>query len=86
MLLTVAIIALVSVTQPLHAQAVIEEGRALVLEPRKPDQVVAAWNATDLVCRSCTCCIYLGTAPKVCYNSCCYLQSEIAICGCAKCG
>ncbi|KAG2547152.1 hypothetical protein PVAP13_9KG057220 [Panicum virgatum] len=86
--LTMALVALLSVTLHLQAQAVMKDG-APVQEPSRPEQVAAvvAANATNLVCRKCStsCCEAWGTDPQVCYTSCCYAKSRLVACGCAAC-
>ncbi|KAL6630694.1 hypothetical protein ACP70R_028545 [Stipagrostis hirtigluma subsp. patula] len=73
-----ALLALLSVTLHLQAQAAAGDGATLVLE-----QVAA----TNLECRSCNCCDITGSDLEVCYTNCCYAsQTAVATCGCATYG
>ncbi|KAL6597540.1 hypothetical protein ACP70R_046980 [Stipagrostis hirtigluma subsp. patula] len=77
-LITMALLALLSVTLHLQAQAAAGDGATSVLE-----QVAA----TNLECRPCHCCEITGNGPLVCYTKCCYAsKTAVATCGCATCG
>ena len=66
--------------------AVMKDGASVQEEPSRPEQVTAVVaNATNLVCRKCSCCEAWGTDPEVCYTSCCYAKSRLVTCGCAEC-
>ncbi|TVU20458.1 hypothetical protein EJB05_36666 [Eragrostis curvula] len=85
--LAMALAALLSITLHLQVQAAME-GSASVQDPSRPEHVAVALNTTNLVCRSCNCCVTLGEKPEVCYTRCCFSQSQSQLfaCGCASCG
>ncbi|TVT97116.1 hypothetical protein EJB05_57655, partial [Eragrostis curvula] len=66
-----ALAALLSITlHHLQVQAAME-GSASVHDPSsRPEHVAVALNTTNLVCRSCNCCVTLGEKLEVCYTRC----------------